>query len=81
MVHYEGLLGQPINEQKARERFLIAAQFEHIDALFNCGYFYEYGIGGEQQLQKALKYYDVAANFGDDEAKIRAAHVRQELDL
>lgn len=71
MVYYEGRLNVSINETRAKAAFLEAAKYEHIDALFNCGYFFEYGIGGVVDHVQALYYYKRAAYLGDDEAAKR----------
>ena len=42
-----------------------------IDAQFNLGTLYEYGIGMEQNYQEALKWYEKAAAQGDNEAQER----------
>ena len=51
--------------------FEMAADADHIDALYNLGYMYENGIGVEVDAKAAIYYYETAADF-DDIAAIQA---------
>lgn len=70
-INYYGLLEQPISLERAREAFLHASSYEHADSLYNCGYFFEHGIGGEKSNEHAIFYYRLAAELGDLEAQER----------
>lgn len=71
MIYYEGLLDVKPHLERAKEAFIQAASYDHIDALFNCGYFYEHGVGVDVNDKQALQYYKRAASLGDEEAKRR----------
>jgi len=61
-LYYYGTEQVAKNTTLALQYFLMAAQYETDgDALFNTAYCYEYGIGTEKSLEKAIHYYQIAA--------------------
>ncbi|EDO38990.1 predicted protein, partial [Nematostella vectensis] len=69
-VCYERGLGVERNINKAGHLYKSAAKNGNISAQFNMGVFYEHGLGDyDVDRQEALRYYRMAAEAGDDDAR------------
>lgn len=63
-------------KEKIEESFNLfqkAALYNYPDALFQCGYILENGIGIETDIEQAITYYKKASSLGQSEAKYNLA--------
>ncbi|WVO17006.1 hypothetical protein L204_104692 [Cryptococcus depauperatus] len=59
------------NEYMAKDHAEKAAKKGHPNGCFALGYYYETGVGGNQDLRQAIRWYKKAANFGNTDAPAR----------
>ncbi|MVX35886.1 SEL1-like repeat protein [Myroides sp. LoEW2-1] len=62
-----------LDYNKALKLFHIAEQHNNPYSITNIGYMYEYGLGTEIDIKKALEYYEKGAELGNETAKYNAA--------
>ncbi|MBO4962536.1 MAG: sel1 repeat family protein, partial [Clostridia bacterium] len=74
-VYFLGLLGQEVNYYLAFKAFMLAAEQNHVLALANVGYCYEFGLGVKKDLFKAEEYYKQAEKLGSLTAKCNLLHL------
>ena len=65
----DGRMGCPQNYAKALELWHRAAELGHIDAYFNIGMAYQDGEGVEENANKAIHYFELAAMGGNEMAR------------
>ncbi len=63
----------PQNMHEAVSFITRSAKGNYPSALFNLGYFYDYGIYVKKDLKKAREFYKRAADLGDSDAGLRLA--------
>ena len=56
------------NEKLAFKHFKNAADNGHVEACYNLAYCYEYGLGCKPNMSKAIRYYEMSAEQGNDYA-------------
>lgn len=61
-------LGRNINSELAFKKYLLAADLGHIDSQYNVAQAYLRGNNTQQNIQKAIYYFDLAAKQGDPES-------------
>src|SRR5690606_38077987 len=64
---------------QARKWFDRAAQYGHVDALFNLGIMAERGLGGRQDDKAAYRWYALAARQGDRGSAAKKAELAARL--
>jgi|GEM_PF-2131981 len=70
----------PQNEKKAFKLFEASAKQGFTPSIYECGRCYEFGIGVERDMSKALEYYEKAAAADFLSAFIAAAYINLQLD-
>ena len=71
--YFKGRNGCTQDDTKALERWHRAAELGHVKAYLNLGYFYEMGKGAENNEEKGVHYYELAAMRGDAQARANLA--------
>jgi len=61
-------LGRQVNAELAFKKYLLAADLGHIDSQYNVAQGYLRGNNTDQNINKALYYFDLAAKQGDPES-------------
>jgi TPR repeat protein len=68
-----------MDQKKAAELFMMAAEKGDPHAAINVGYMYENGIGLEQSAEQALKWYDLSGDMGLFEGLAAFAELQRKL--
>lgn len=55
--------------QNAKTFLRMAAERGHVKAMYNLGYMYHMGLGGDKDYREAVKWYQKAADKGDAAAQ------------
>jgi uncharacterized protein len=69
VLYNDGVGGISIDKAHACELFEKAAEQGHVRAMFNAGYCYQVGVGGQKDESKAINYYTKAAEVGNTRAQ------------
>ncbi|KXS16707.1 HCP-like protein, partial [Gonapodya prolifera JEL478] len=68
----------PLDYSHARTWYILAARGTgdepHVRAQYKLGYFYEFGLGGESNMDKARKLYKLASEKFNADAQYKAAY-------
>ena len=78
-LHRDGEHGVLQSDTKSLEMYIRAAELGHADAFGNIGTHYEQGIAVEQDMLKALAFYEVAAKKESIPAHKRLARYHQNV--
>ena len=79
MLYAEGIDGKP-DYQTAAKWFRKAADYGTADSQYNLAILYTRGIGVEQNLAEAYKWFALAARGGDDDAARKQDDVASRID-
>lgn len=80
-ICYERGLGTERDMSKAAYLYKVAAEHGHIGAQYNLGVFYEHGLGGfAVDKKEAARYYRMAAEAGDEDARHNYLLIRKQLE-
>ncbi|EGG24470.1 hypothetical protein DFA_02713 [Cavenderia fasciculata] len=61
--YYYGRGEEPIDQERAADLYQQAAHLQNAQALFNLGYIHQFGLGRQQDLFLAKRYYDMALMY------------------
>ncbi|MFN7097799.1 MAG: Sel1-like repeat-containing protein kinase family protein, partial [Gammaproteobacteria bacterium] len=71
LLMFEGKGNLVKDDTKSRELLYQSAMGDHPRGMINLAYFYEKGLGGDPDIDKAKRWLTTAANTGDERAKQR----------
>jgi TPR repeat protein len=74
-----GICGVQRDAAAAALLYAAAAQQQHAAACSNLGAMYEYGLGVKQDLQEALRLYDLAGSLGNSVALDNSEALRRKM--
>ena len=64
VIYLQGMLGQPLDNDKAMEMFLKSAELGNTEAMKNIAVMYKNGLGRKQDPAQALEWYLIAQKSG-----------------
>jgi TPR repeat protein len=74
-----GICGVQRDVAAAAQQYAAAAQLQHAAACSNLGAMHEHGLGVSQNLQEALRLYDLAASLGNSVAHDNSAVLQRKM--
>ena len=74
-----GICGAQRNAEVAAQQYAAAAALRHAAACSNLGAMFEYGLGVKQDLNEALRLYELAASLGNSVAPDNCAALQRKM--